>query len=206
MKYKGKEEHPSSVEEPDMAGTYTAADYLSWTFEGFVELIRGKIFKMSPAPTSNHQRVSARLLRVLLNFFQHRTCEVFHAPFDVYLVKPGQDFKKTANVLQPDICIVCDPKKIRKEGCVGAPDVVIEILSPSNTRKDVDYKFSLYEEYGVPEYWMIHPGEGTVIVNVLENGSYRTMRPVAAGQSLDAQTIPGLSVDLEEIFNRLESY
>lgn len=189
-----------------MAGSYTAADYLSWKFDGLVELIRGKIFKMSPAPGSNHQRVSSNLLRAFFRFFDHQPCEVFHAPYDVYLIHPGEDFRKTSNIVQPDVCVICDKSKIRREGCTGSPDLIVEILSPSNTRKDVEYKFALYEEYGVREYWIIHPAEGTVIVNVLQNGQYTTLRPLARGQVLQSALFPALRINLEDLFNSVQDY
>ena len=192
-----------NVNEPDMAGYYDASDYLKWTFEGFVELIRGKIYKMS-SPASAHQKVSGRLAFAYHKYFEHQICDVWTAPFDVYLIKPGEDYKRTRNIVQPDICVVCDRKKIKRLGCVGSPDLVIEILSPSNTRKDVDYKFSLYEEYGVKEYWIVHPAEGTIIVNILKDGRYRPSRPQAKGEILSSVLFRQLTIDLEIIFADLE--
>ena len=107
------------VEEPDLTGTYTARDYLSWQFDELVELIRGKIYRMAPSPSSNHQDVSTEIGFNFRNFFDGLHCRVFHAPFDVYLVKPGQDMKATRNVVEPDLCIICDEQKIIKKGCLS---------------------------------------------------------------------------------------
>lgn len=150
------EKKPNQVQEPDLSGTYTAAEYLQWKLDEMVELIRGKVFKMTPAPSSNHQRIAVELIRIFANHFHNKKCEVFEAPFDVYLVAVGQDYKTAENIVEPDLCVICEPGKIRKFGCVGAPDFVIEILSPSTSKKDLKDKFELYEEFGVREYcWYI---------------------------------------------------
>lgn len=201
--YSDEEKELPKVEEPDMAGYYTASDYLQWTFEGFVELIRGKIFKMS-SPASAHQVVSRELLRQMIRHFDNQPCQLFHAPYDVYLIKEEQTYRQTRNIVQPDICIICDRDKIKRLGCVGAPDMVIEILSPSSVRKDIDDKFDLYEEYGVREYWIVHPLEGTVTVNVLEDGAYRTLKPQAKGEILRSVLFPELAVDLETVFDDID--
>ena len=192
-----------NVNEPDMAGYYDASDYLKWTFEGFVELIKGKIYKMS-SPASAHQIVSGKLFGEMYTHFKDQMCTVFSAPYDVYLIKDGQDYKQTRNIVQPDIAIICDKNKIKRLGCVGTPDLIIEILSPSTSRKDVDYKFSLYEEYGVKEYWIVHPTDGSVVVNFLENGIYKTIRPHVKGEILHSVIFPDLTVDLETVFVDLE--
>lgn len=201
--YSDEEKEPQKVEEPDLAGYYTASDYLKWTFEGFVELIRGKIFKMS-SPASAHQIVSRELLRQMIRHFDRQPCQLFHAPYDVYLVREGQSYQQTRNIVQPDICIICDRDKIKRLGCVGAPDLVIEILSPSSVRKDINDKFALYEEYGVKEYWIVHPLEGTITINTLETGTYRTLKPQAKGEILHSVLFPELAVDLETVFDDID--
>src|SRR5438105_4452531 len=101
----------NSIDELDFSKTYTYADYLLWRFEERLELIKGKIFKMSPAPSVNHQRIVVNLLRVIANFLFEKQCEVFVAPFDVRLVKNETSDKKIDTVVQPDLCIICDPSK-----------------------------------------------------------------------------------------------
>jgi len=200
MSYKDK---PVIAEEPDLSRSYTAADYLKWNLDELVELIRGKIFKMSPSPSSNHQRISMEMGGVFYNFFKNRKCLFFPAPFDVYLVNPGQDYKEAKNVVDPDLCVICDPEKIKKFGCVGAPDLAVEILSPSTSKKDQKDKFELYEEFGVREYWIVSPENRSVIVNVLEDGRYKTFRPVTEGEKLRSKIFPELELELQEVFKNL---
>ena len=137
----------TNINQLDIAnGFYTYADYLLWKFEERLELIKGKIFRMSPAPAIAHQRVSRKLSGELYNFFKGKTCELFTAPFDVVL--PNAHGKEDS-VVQPDLCVVCAPEKLADgKCCVGAPDLVIEILSPHNSMRDLDMKFHLYEEAG----------------------------------------------------------
>lgn len=198
-----KEKPTSTVEEPNLSGTYTAADYLQWQLDEMVELIRGKIFKMSPSPSTNHQRISREMQYQIHTFFLKESCEVFDAPFDVYLVHPGEDYKKTRNVVEPDLCVICDPSKIVKHGCIGPPDLVVEILSPSTSQKDQKDKFELYEEYGVKEYWIVSPENRSVITNVLEDRKFKTFRPVTEAEKLQSHSFPGLEIDLVQVFKDL---
>lgn len=190
----------AKAEEPDLSGTYTAKDYLEWTFEGLVELIRGKIYKMSPAPTSWHQLILGELYTIYRSKMQNNPCTVFLSPFDVYLVKPGQDYKETRNVVQPDLCIICDREKIKRFGCVGSPDLLVEILSPSTAAKDLKQKYELYEEYGVKEYWVVYPGEKVINLYTLENGRYRALRSVAGKEKVQSLLFPDLSLEAWEVF------
>src|SRR4051812_31970222 len=118
------------VEEPPVDYIYTYADYLKFKFEERLELLKGRIMKMA-APNTSHQSISMKLSFSLYNFLQDKTCSVFHAPFDVRL--PIQNRKKDyeiTTVVQPDLCVVCDVSKVDEKGCCGAPDIIIEILSP----------------------------------------------------------------------------
>lgn len=191
------------VEEPDLSGSYTYADYLTWSWNEMTELIRGKIYKMSPAPGSIHQRISIELCRQIANYLHKKKCQVFSAPFDVRL--PGLSNKKgnqdIITVVQPDICIVCDPTKIDRLGCLGAPDWVIEILSQHTSQKDLREKFEVYEEAGVKEYWVIHPQEQTVLVYLLEQGKFRgILKPYIRTDRISPVTLPELIVILEDVF------
>ena len=191
------------VEEPDLAGTYSYGDYLTWTWDEMVELIQGKIYKMSPAPSSLHQRISGELFRQIANFLTEKRCQVFSAPFDVRLSS-----SKTKNdndiftVVQPDLCVVCEPSKIDKRGCLGAPDWIIEILSKNTSSKDLNEKFDVYEEAGVKEYWVVHPEEQTVLVFLLdEHGKFRGQRkPYVRSNDISPVTLPGLNIDLRTVF------
>ena len=117
------------VKEPDLSGTYTYADYLTWQWEEMAELINGKIFKMSPAPSGLHQRISGNLFGPLWNYFRGKKCQVFSAPFDVRLPGSSKKDRDIITVVQPDLCVICDPSKMDERGCLGAPDWIIEILS-----------------------------------------------------------------------------
>ncbi|MDB4918838.1 Uma2 family endonuclease [Mucilaginibacter sp.] len=143
----------------DINKTYTYADYLKWTFDERLELIKGKIFKMSPTPGSVHQRISFRLTLWIGNYLEGKSCELFTTPFDVRLPRLSKDDKEIITVVQPDVCVICDPKKVDDKGCIGTPDIVIEILSPGNNKKELRNKFEAYEEAGVLEYWIINPVE-----------------------------------------------
>jgi Uma2 family endonuclease len=143
------------VKEPDLSGTYTYADYLTWRMDEMVELIHGKIYKMSPAPASKHQLVAGELYRQIANYLLKKPCQVFIAPFDVRLPsskKKGDEFIDT--VVQPDICVICDAYKIDESGCLGAPNWIIEILSPHTSHKDIRTKYDVYEKSKVKEYWL----------------------------------------------------
>ncbi|MCE2994867.1 MAG: Uma2 family endonuclease [Cyclobacteriaceae bacterium] len=139
------------VEEPDYAGSFTYADYMKWTVPDRMELIRGKIYKMPPAPRTVHQQVTGNLLVEIGNYLIKKRCQVFVAPFDVRLPESAQKHadKDITTVVQPDICVVCDPSKIDERGCLGAPDWIIEVLSPRTSAKDLSIKFEVYEEAGV---------------------------------------------------------
>lgn len=194
----------SKVEEPDPSLTYTYADYLQWKFEERLELIRGQIFKMSPAPAPFHQRVSINLSTLFHNFLKKKKCKVYPAPFDVRL--PDNNKKKDSDVItvvQPDICIICDESKIDSRGCCGAPDLVVEILSPGNSHKEVKLKFELYEEAGVKEYWIVNSLEENLVVFILnEEGKYPGGKMYAGKGSIHCEAVPGLVIDVSEIFTK----
>ena len=115
------------VEEPDPSLTYTYADYLQWKFEERVELIKGRIYKMCPAPSSGHQQVSVNLIGELYAILKGKNCKLFSAPFDVRLpIKSQEKDFEVVTIVQPDICIACDQTKIDQRGCCGAPDFIIE--------------------------------------------------------------------------------
>ncbi|NOS93010.1 MAG: Uma2 family endonuclease [Cyclobacteriaceae bacterium] len=192
------------VEEPDYAGSYTYADYMKWTVPDMMELIRGKIYKMSPAPRTIHQQVAGILHVKIGHYLIKKKCQVFMAPFDVRLpVSPKKKADKDiTTVVQPDICVVCNPSKIDEHGCLGAPDWIIEVLSPRTSAKDLSIKFEVYEEAGVREYWVIHPTEQTLMIYTLnENGKYEGMlKPYIRTDQVSSIILPDLKINLEEIF------
>lgn len=189
----------TDINQLDPNGIYTYADYLMWKFEERIELLKGRIFKMSPAPSTNHQRVFRKLFSKIDRFLEPCKCELFSAPFDVRLPNKGKNDEQIYTVVQPDICIICDPHKLDDRGCIGAPDLVVEILSPGNSKKEMKNKFDLYEEAGIAEYWVVFPAEETVLVNVLDNGKYRTLRPVS-DDIIISERFPDLRIHTSTIF------
>lgn len=163
-----------SLDQLDLSGRYSYAEYFRWKFEDRVELIKGFIHKMSPAPSPTHQSVSLKMGVKLSNFFEGKPCVIFTAPFDVRLPDSEKQMADDLvyTVVQPDLCVICDLRKIDRRGCVGAPDLVIEILSPGNTQKEMGIKFRLYEENGVREYWFADPAKKTIIIYSLQEGKY----------------------------------
>lgn len=191
----------TSLDQLDPNGSYTYADYLLWQFTERVELLRGKIFKMA-APSRKHQSINGNLYRIVANLLWKSSCKVYAAPFDVRFTR----FSKVKNkdvitVVQPDLCVICDPAKLDDRGCVGAPDLIIEILSPGNSRTEMKDKFELYQEAGVLEYWVVSPIERMVQVWKLnEQGFYIGLPPAVEGDILKTPIIPNLEVDLNDVF------
>ena len=184
----------------DISKNYTYADYLKWDFKERVELLLGKVFKMSPAPNSRHQILSMEISGLLWHFLKRKKCRVFSAPFDVRLPHKNTLDEEIITVLQPDICVICDTQKIDKRGCLGAPDIVVEILSPNNNVLELNNKFDIYESAGVKEYWVVSPQDNTFLVNTLVNGKYSASGPYVAGQKITTPILIGFSIDLEELF------
>ena len=189
----------TSLDQLDPNGTYTYADYLLWQFTERVELLRGKIRQMA-APSMRHQRAVTRLTRTIANALWQTPCQVFVAPFDVRLIRMRND-KEVKTVVQPDLCVICDPAKLDERGCNGVPDLIIEILSPGNSRTEMKDKFELYQEAGVLEYWVVSPIEKTIQIWTLdEEGIYISRQPKVEGDIATTPIIPILAVDVTEVF------
>ncbi|MCQ8130005.1 Uma2 family endonuclease [Methylomonas rivi] len=188
----------------DPNGTYSYADYLTWQLEESVELIKGKIMAMSPAPSRKHQTVITNLGGKLYQFFHKKPCNLFYAPFDVKLYDRRKSLLKNGeafSVVQPDLCVICDKDKLTEQGCDGAPDWIIEVLSPGNSRKEVRLKFDLYEESGVGEYWLVFPYEQIVQQFVLDdNGKYQLRALYPGNEIAIPHLFPDLQIDLNDVF------
>lgn len=184
-------------------GRYSYADYLTWKFEQAVELIHGKIMKLA-APNTKHQRISWQLALSLGNHFKQKNCQAFAAPFDVRLHDKRKSAKANKNVLtvvQPDICVICDLKKLDEQGCLGAPDLVVEILSPGNSTKEMKIKKLLYEENEIREYWIFDPERETVFqFHLTEANVYSPASIYVKEETLECVIFPDLQIPLEEIF------
>jgi len=185
----------------DLNKTYSYADYLRWTFEERLELIKGKIFKMTPAPASAHQRISWVISGELYHYLKDKACGAYSAPFDVRLSrKQEKDDKKIFTVVQPDVCVICDPNKVDARGCTGAPDIVIEILSPGNNQKELRNKYEVYEESGVLEYWIISPQDKSFLKYTLTDDTYQPSRLMTMGDIITTPILPGFELNLETVF------
>ena len=180
-------------------GVYSYADYLLWKFKERVELFKGKLFKMS-APSALHQEISMRLAGELYQFFKGKDCKVFYAPFDVRLLKESQDDKSIYTVVQPDICVICDRQKLTQRGCEGAPNLIIEILSRGTQYNDTKLKFDLYQEQGVPEYWVVDPYYKTVQIYLYREGNYIALSPILETDEVQSVTYPDLRFPANKIF------
>ena len=184
----------------DLNKSYTYADYLTWQMKDRVELILGKIFNMSPAPKAQHQYISGLVFTAMSVYLKGKKCKVFAAPFDVRLPIKNQRGEPNT-VVQPDISVICDPAKIDQDGCNGTPDLIVEIISKHSVTRDLHEKYDLYEKCGVQEYWILHPNDKTLTVFYLnEQGKYIPSKPLTYGDTPVSYVLPGLSIDLNEVF------
>ena len=177
---------------------WTYKDYKNWELKPGerIELIYGNVYAMA-APSLAHQRVSMTLSGALYIFFKGKTCEPFAAPIDVRLFYKEDESDDT--VVQPDLIVVCDPNKLGKEGCRGAPDLIIEILSPSNTATEMSRKKNLYLAAGVSEFWIVDPELKQIEVNRIEKGRYMPYL-FCMGDTLDSFKFTDFKLPIDTIF------
>lgn len=191
---------------------FTYTDYSLWPDDERWELIDGIAYDMSPAPSSDHQSISVILSSKIHLFLHDKPCSVFTAPFDVYFPTfPKQDFNTIDTIVQPDISVICDSSKIINKGCLGAPDLIVEILSPSTNKKDLNEKFHLYEKRGVKEYWVIDPGNKYIEIFHLQSKEENTEKydngtiipPVGRQEENTiavSDILKGFQIDVNELF------
>ncbi len=139
-----------------------------------------------------------------LSIWKNKEYKVYSAPFDVRLPAKSKKHEDITTVVQPDICVVCDPEKLDELGYVGASDLIMEILSPSNNKKELQNKYEVYEESGVREYWIIHPYEKTLLVYTLSDGKYIPSKLFTLGDHVESGCIDGFVLDLDELFEGLD--
>nr|WP_295927031.1 Uma2 family endonuclease [uncultured Dyadobacter sp.] len=192
----------TTLDQLDFTKQYTYADYLKWQFKERLELIRGYIHKMSPAPSRKHQAIVWNLNGIIWSHLKNHSCQAYSAPFDVRLpIKNKERNQEITTVLQPDICVICDRSKLDDRGCLGAPDLVVEVLSPGNSSNEMKHKYNVYEESGVREYWVVVPDYEHVLIFILdESGTFVGQHPKINGDILQSFIFPDLAVDLSEIF------
>ena len=190
---------------------YTYGAYATWPNDERWELIEGVAYNMSPAPSSRHQEIVWNFIRVFDRYFDGKPCKPFAAPFDVLLPSsPDQRETDIDTVVQPDLGVIRDRSKIKDFGCLGAPDLCVEILSYWTKKKDVAEQFSLYERVGVREYWIVDPADKTIALYGLEEAAqggkarYGDARYAGLNErlpaSIESGAFPGLIVDCVELF------
>lgn len=184
---------------------YTYADYLTWLDNKTRELLDGFVRLMSPAPTLTHAQISGKIFYSFMNYINDKKgkCQAFSAPFDVRLPQKPDEIAddKIYTVVQPDICIVCDETKLDRRGCLGAPDLIVEIISPSSLKYDLNDKFNLYEAAGVKEYWVVSPEAKSVNVFILQdNGKYDSGAVYEEEIEIPVKTLSGLILHTTQIF------
>jgi Uma2 family endonuclease len=185
----------------DLSKRYTYADYLTWQFKDRVELFKGWVMKMAPAQSEIHQRSSLYLVTKIYNYFDKKPCKVYHAPFDVRLTECTDD-KRITTVVQPDILVVCDESKLDARGLIGAPDLIVEILSRGNSKKEMKNKYELYEQNGVLEYWIINPLEKSIHLFYLLDEKYRLDKIYFDDDKMESTIFKGLKIKVGDVFNK----
>ncbi|MES2701894.1 MAG: Uma2 family endonuclease [Bacteroidota bacterium] len=188
----------------DLSKSYSYADYLTWHFADRVELIEGKLFKMSPAPNRMHQTLVLDIAILFRSYLKGKPCKVFVAPFDVRLSRKSTADTEIINVVQPDVCVVCDEAKLDYKGCLGASDIVVEILSPGNNTVELRNKYDLYELSGVKEYWLVSPQDSSFMAYTLCEGRYTPSRLMTLGDTVTSTVLADFTIDLTELFNSAE--
>ena len=187
---------------PAEKARYTFADVLTWDENERAEIINGEVFMMSPPPSRAHQGISGELFAQLHTYLKGKRCEVYAAPFAVRpFEQDGDSPEDVDTMVEPDITIVCDPSKLDDMGCKGAPDMVVEILSPSTRRHDRMTKFNLYQRAGVREYWIVDPANKDVQSFVLEDGRYSAKEFGTAGDKMKVNILENCVIDLSEVFS-----
>lgn len=194
-------ENITDINQLDFDKVYTYADYLRWQFIERVELFKGRIFMVSPAPSRKHQDISGNLYGSLFGLFRNYRCKMYAAPFDVRLPRKDEKGNDIQTVVQPDLCIICDESKLDERGCLGAPDLIIEILSPGNSKKEMKNKFEIYAEAGVCEYWIVNPTDENILLNVLEDGKYHTQNPIV-DDWVQSHILPMVKIHTDDIFRQ----
>lgn len=181
---------------------YTFADVLAWDDGERAELIDGEVFLMAPAPSRVHQGISMELSRQFANYLEGKRCQAYAAPFDVRLFeKDGDTPEDVDTVVEPDLVVICDRSKLDDHGCKGAPDLVVEILSPSTQRHDRLVKLGLYQRAGVREYWIVSPEEQAVQVFTLTDGLLLPHEVYDRKGVAKVNVLEGCFIELSKVFS-----
>ena len=182
---------------------YTYADYLQWPDDTRYELIDGEAFRMAPTPPIEHQEIAGEVYCQLANQLDGQPCRPYIAPVDVRLPRKDEADAAIDTVVQPDVLVVCDPHKIDRRGVRGAPDWVLEVLSPSTAAHDQIAKRRTYERAGVREYWLVHPSDRTLTVYALDNGQYGRPDIYELKDETPIGVLPGVAIAWDALIERL---
>lgn len=187
--------------QPAEKARYTFADVLTWNENERIEIINGEAVMMAP-PSRVHQEISGEIFRQLANYLEGKKCRVYAAPFAVRLFERDVEAPEDVDTMvEPDLSVVCDSDKLDKYGCKGAPDVVIEILSPSTQRHDRLVKLGLYQRAGVREYWIVNPEDQTVQVMLLDGGGILQLHEVYDRTGVaKINSLEGCFIELNKVF------
>lgn len=179
---------------------FTYGDYRKWSNDERWELIEGIAYHMTPAPSTVHQDIVGEIFAQLHAALKNKQCRPYVAPFDVRLPEGDESDDLIETVVQPDVLVVCDKAKIDKRGCRGAPDFVVEVISPYTSVKDQVTKTALYERHKVREYWTVHPIDRLLTIRILgDNGSYPKSRIMELKDNVEIETLQGLKIDLDPL-------
>ena len=179
---------------------HTFADCLTWGENERIEIINGEAVMMAP-PSRTHQEISGALFAQLYTFLEGKKCRVYSAPFAVRLFeKEGDTPEDVDTTVEPDLSVVCDASKLDDAGCKGAPDLVMEILSPSTMRHDRFTKFNLYQRAGIREYWIVDPSSKSIQVFVLEDGNYKAQDFGTVGDIIKVNVLDSCFIELSKVF------
>lgn len=181
---------------------HTYAEYLAWPEDVRYELIDGRAYAMAPAPARVHQEILGEMFRQVADALEELPCRAYIAPFEVRLPKGNEGDQHIDTVVQPDLIVVCDEAKLDDRGLKGAPDWVVEVLSPGTASHDQTLKLSTYERAGVPEYWLVHPTDRVVTVYRLEAGAYGRPAIHETKGTLMVAIRPVIVINWERVFRR----
>ncbi len=183
---------------------YTYKDYCSWDTDEKYELFDG-VAVMQARPSVLHQDIEGALIEQLRHYLKSRKCRAYNEVEVLLPVNKDQKANDVRKVFVPDIIVVCEPEKIKKQHCFGAPTVIMEIVSPSTIKNDVLLKLNIYQSAGVPEYWIVYPNEGSATVFLLKDGFYQ-MTAVYTKEDTEAKvfSLEGCTLDMSRVFEYIE--
>jgi Uma2 family endonuclease len=181
--------------------TYTYSDYIKFTEDESVEIIDGRILAMSPAPSRIHQKIILKLSTQIENYItsNNGSCEVYLAPFDVILKNDDEEISSSKNIVQPDISVICDKNKLTDKGCIGSPDMIVEVVSPFNPSNDYIKKLNLYNIYKVKEYWIVNPMKKSILVYTLTDTGYDMPSIYTFNDKIKVNIYDNLEIDFASI-------